>query len=768
MIACRPLYVNNAEQRRGIMKTSFRAAKNRSQGREGWCVIFHHPLLPDADGKCQRQRKGLGTNSDQEADRLVSQMNAILADESYWTITAKDRASREFDPRIVSIFYDKIESKLQDSWSTRDAILPLPSREDGYARVLVLGQTGAGKTTLLRQLIGTNPERDRFPSTSTAKTTVFDIEIITAPGPFKAVVSFLSDDHVRSYIEECLVAAVSAAAEEAPEAEVSRRFFEHSEQRFRLNYLLGNLAAQTTNEAEDDDTESPPEPLEASDIGPEERSRLATTVRGFIGRILKLGTTERQHVAKGLNYSHDEFMQLKAGDRDSFFELLEQNLLNNDEAQSLIDDILDEVRAKFDLLKEGTFQLDRSGWPMTWTYESTERGLFLKTVNRFSSNHAQDFGRLLTPVVSGLRVSGPFRPTWVSDDELPKIALMDGEGLGHTAALNFTLPTTITRRYDRADVILLVDSAKQPMQAGAVAVLRSLAATGHDAKLSIVFTHYDQLEGDNLPTPTMKKDHVLGSLENALQALEQDSELSALRTLRRHLLDSHIFYVSKIHKVLPEGAHATRAQFRDLLNMFQAAITPPPPISATPAYDIDRLVIPVRYAAEKFHKIWNARLGLSSYSTILPEHWTRIKALTRRLAQGWSDSYDTLQPVADLIRLMTEQLDAFISEPRAWEPAKPTEEGIEDAVRSVRQEVHSRLHDLAAKRIFIDQVRNWMTAYEYRGTGSTVHRAGEVRGIFEDAAPVISERPVLHSKEFLESITSLFSEAAKAVGARTH
>jgi len=752
------------------MKKTFRAAKNRSQGRESWCIIFHHPRLPDADGKFQRLRKGLGTSSDEEADRLVSQMNSILGNESYWTIAAKEQASREFDPRVVSIFYDKIEPKIQDSWNTRDGILPLPDRDQGYARVLALGQTGAGKTTLLRQLIGTSP-RDRFPSTSTAKTTVFDIEIITAPGPYKAVVSFLSDDLVRSYIEECLVASVSAAAEQAPETEVIRRFFEHSEQRFRLNYLLGNVALPVSEDLEDDqgDSDTPSDPTEISDIASEERTEIEATVRRFIDRILKLGAQERQRIAEALNYSLDDLSQLKAGDRDSFLELLEQNLLTSDEAQLLIDDIFDEVRTKFDNLTMGTFQFDRSGWPVTWAYETPERVLFLKTVNRFSSNHAPNFGRLLTPLVSGLRVSGPFSPTWISADEpQPKLVLMDGEGLGHTAALNFTLPTSLTRRYDRADVILLVDSAKQPMQAGAIAVLRSLAATGHDMKLSVVFTHYDQLEGDNLPTSTMKKHHVLGSLENAFQALEQDSELSALRTLRRHLLDNHIFYVSNIHKLVPEGARATRSQFIKLIEVFQSAITPPAHLPATPVYDLDRLMTPIRHATEKFHKTWNSKLGLVSYSTILPEHWTRIKALTRRLAYRWSDSYDTLQPVADLIRLVTEQLDAFITEPQGWKPAKPVEQDAEEAVRFVRQEVHSRLHDLAARRIFTDQVRDWMTAYEYRGTGSTIHRAGEVRAIFEDAAPIISERPLLHSREFLEAISRLFEEAVSAAGSRGH
>ena len=58
-----------------------------------------------------------------------------------------------------------------------------------------------------------------------------------------------------------------------------------------------------------------------------------------------------------------------------------------------------------------------------------------------------------------------------------------------------------------------------------------------------------------------------------------------------------------------------------------------------------------------------------------------------------------------------------------------------------------------------------MTAYEYRGTGSTVQRAGEIRAIFEDAAPVISERPPLHSKEFLGSLSTLFAKAVSVASA---
>ncbi len=58
------------------------------------------------------------------------------------------------------------------------------SREAGfYARAQFIGTTGAGKTTVVRQVIGTDPASERFPSISAAKTTICDIEVILRPMP---------------------------------------------------------------------------------------------------------------------------------------------------------------------------------------------------------------------------------------------------------------------------------------------------------------------------------------------------------------------------------------------------------------------------------------------------------------------------------------------------------------------------------------------------------------------------------------------------------
>ncbi|OLT24052.1 hypothetical protein BJF79_13900, partial [Actinomadura sp. CNU-125] len=88
-----------------------------------------------------------------------------------------------------------------DHAAVRDALLPLPAT--GHRRVLLLGTTGAGKTTVVRQLLGTDPETERFPSTSTAKTTVADTEIVLTPdGPYRAAVTFAGRAEVAAHLRD--------------------------------------------------------------------------------------------------------------------------------------------------------------------------------------------------------------------------------------------------------------------------------------------------------------------------------------------------------------------------------------------------------------------------------------------------------------------------------------------------------------------------------------------------------------------------------------
>src|SRR2546425_5381816 len=219
-----------------------KATLSQSQGREGWSVIFRHPVLLDrATGKPGRRvRRGLGTKDEKLAGRLIAELNELLADRLFWEPSSRTTALTRFTPLVMDIFYHDMVPETADAFSIREAAIPLPrSSESGYRQVLLLGTTGGGKTTLVRQLIGTDPQSERFPSTSTARTTVADTKIFFSTGPFRAVVTFLPRDEVRDYLEESMAASALAAYQGDPDSEVLRRLLDHVDQRFRLSYVLG-------------------------------------------------------------------------------------------------------------------------------------------------------------------------------------------------------------------------------------------------------------------------------------------------------------------------------------------------------------------------------------------------------------------------------------------------------------------------------------------------------------------------------------------------
>lgn len=734
-----------------------------SKGRTGWCVIFRHPVCKSPNGRQQlRVRRGLGTRDETEAEMLVGQLNEILADPNYWNPTSKEKAEAKFEPRIVAAFYDHISPEKYDAWSDREAAIPLPTKDDGYAVVQLVGTTGAGKTTVVRQLIGTDPKQERFPSISAAKTTTCDLELVIADGDYRAAVSFIPRDQVRQYIMECATAAVSAHLESNPN-EVARRFMEHSEQRFRLGYILGHITptSSKTEELEDDDEEE--SIVEEAEVNSEDQKRYAERLQEFLTWIESIAFRLKAAIAEAAKDFKIDLTRASSQDRDVLQELVEEQLLHDDDFHSLVDEILDEVEARFEYVQTGSLDRGRDGWPRRWTFESDDRESFIRSVNRFSSNYAPTFGQLLTPLVEGIRIAGPFSPNWHEGDT-PRIVLLDGQGIGHTADSTSSISTAVTKRFQIADVILLADNAAQPMQAAPVAVLRTLVSSGHEAKLGILFTHFDEVKGDNLRGSGAKKDHVIGSFYNAVHAIGKTAGRDAEQSLKR-LIPDRLFFLSGIQEVLPTGSKLTRSELARLLDTIERSILPPPPVHYSPVYDVANLVLAFQNATQEYHDAWRGILGYGSRSGVNPEHWTRVKALTRRIGVMSRDEYDSLKPIADLIRFLQMHVSRFLAEPLNWKPENPPEDREAEkaqAIANIRTQVFSRLHDLSKRRLIDERLSGWVEAYEHRGTGSTRVRAKELVGLYESAAPVPNEMPGPDLNEFLFEIRELVAESIVA------
>ena len=753
-----------------MSRTTYVAAKSRSD-RPGWSVTFRHPLRHDTRGKLGlKMRRGLGTTDEAEADRLVAEMNVLLADSSYWNTSRRADAERTYSKVIVDAFYDEIKAGAQDPESLRDEMIALPSNEDGYSRVLFVGTTGAGKTSLLRQLIDSDPNEDRFPSTAPAKTTIADIEVVQGDGNYQAVVTFFTEFQIRASVEECILDACSAARAKAPYEKIAERFLNHRDQKFRLSYVLGGW--DKSDQSEDcDEFSFDEEPEDTKNVQEfltvDERTEQREVIEDIIDRITQLSAEALEHLLSDLGIESEKS---ESADHEATEELIEENLeayLNEEKGfHDLVHDVLERVRERCDLVTEGTLERHHSGWPKRWWFETCDRVQFIRQIRWFSSNYWPQFGRLLTPLVCGIRVKGPLYPRFTETP--PRLVLIDGQGLGHTPDSTASVTTHITKRFDRVDVILLVDNAKQPMQAAPLSVLRSVASSGHSGKLAVAFTHFDQIEGANLRKVEDKRSHVMQSVINAISNRNVLSASEA-RSIECDI-DKRCFMLGGIDRNLerlPErAADFVRGQLLELIRFFKDAILLPPPPKACPLYDPTGISFAVQDAVSKFQVPWLARLGLSIYGGVRKEHWTRVKALNRRIANELDVEYDTLRPVADLVARLTESVSRFLDQPIDWNREPEDEQERYVAIAQVRRAVSTEMHELARRRLLEDHLMEWREAYDFRGRGSTNERAHKIRGIYDKAAPIPDAIMPPTSREFLREVRRIVTVAIEKSGGK--
>lgn len=396
---------------------------------------------------------------------------------------------------------------------------------------------------------------------------------------------------------------------------------------------------------------------------------------------------------------------------------------------------------------------------MSWSWSCPDRAEFLHTVNQFSSNHTERFGTLLTPLVNGIRVAGPFRPRWA--ESTPRLVLIDGEGMGHIHDSATEVSTRLRKRLDEVDAIVLVDNAQQPMQAAPVAVMRTAATTGNGDKLFFLFTHFDLVHGDNLRTAKDRARHVLNSAENVLNAIRQD--LGIAERVLRNRLDTARYFVGGIDKRLdPAGDGPSRQavqQFDKLVRALMADAVEVEVGPARPVYKRERVTEAAVEAARSFHRQWRGVLGLSYEPGVPKRHWASIKALTRRLAEGM-DEYQDLRPAASLRTCLENALYRMIQDPARWTGAEPDAKEQQVVFGTVSRAVTTRLITTIDRLITEEPRPDWQQAYEQHGKGSTFRRARILdEDVYTPAVPYPGAGDP-YDNAFTRAIHAAFAEAA--------
>lgn len=625
-------------------------------------------------------------------------------------------------------------------YGLREMVLPGPAQTTGYRTILVIGTTGAGKSTLIRQLMGTGPE-DAFPATSASKTTVAETELLLAPGDYYAVATFMPLVEVRAYVEENVVAAGLSIFDDRPVTEIRSRLLDHVDQRFRLRYLLGDAR---------DDRSAAPADVAGADAQPGNTTGIVSEIQTLLEEAVSAEVESMVSTGVATAETPEEELHV----------LLKDRLADNSTVVEIVEFLISEIRARIEILAPTDVVTSRDGWPLYWRCHESARDVFLKRLRTFGGNDHADFGQLLTPLINGIRVRGPFHPTWAR--EIPYVMLIDREGLGHTPDSVSSLPSSTTRMFDDVDSIIIVDNAQQPMQAAPVAAMRQIAAAGHGDKLIVCFTHFELVEGPNLPNLDARRYHVIASVDQVLSAIGNELGYPTERLLRQRL-DRNLYLLSRLHQTVTEESDPdSYAELRWLLGQLRVESEPLDLGDSLPTYSLPALQLAVDDAIAAYLRYWELRLGVSVDPAIRPAHWSKVKALCVRYARRASDEYESMRPAGDLIAALTDSFRRFAAEPQGWTGEVPDEDVEQHIYDSLTRRVNGQLRMLVQDRLFLDAAELWSEARDVAGIGAAQRRADLVYSkILEPLVGPGGGTPMGEHPDFLSAVVhSVRAEAA--------
>jgi hypothetical protein len=326
-----------------------------------------------------------------------------------------------------------------------------------------------------------------------------------------------------------------------------------------------------------------------------------------------------------------------------------------------------------------------------------------------------------------------------------------------------TVSTAVSKRIEVVDAVLLVDNATQPMQAAPVAAMKAVVTSGNASKLLVTFTHFDMVKGDNLRSVADRQTHVKASVDNVLKAVGEDLGPFAERILHQRL-ERACFFVGGIDETLDvtkKPDRRTVQQMKTLLEVIEHIADDAETTDTRPVYDRMNLVLAVREAATSFHERWSGLLGIAYAPGHPKEHWTRIKALSRRFAEGFADEYDTLKPVGELKRELDGQIYRMLQRPVRWDGPEPTDDDKQLMIDALAKEISREVTALCSRRINSNRRKAWQEAYAEFGQGSTFRRARIISGeVYDRAAPIPGVTPSPDQNSFLHEVTALVDSVA--------
>jgi hypothetical protein len=328
-----------------------------------------------------------------------------------------------------------------------------------------------------------------------------------------------------------------------------------------------------------------------------------------------------------------------------------------------------------------------------------------------------------------------------------------------------SLPSSTTRMLDEVDTIVLVDNAQQPMQAAPVAAIRQIAAAGYGDKLVLCFTHFEMVQGPNLPDTDARRHHVIASVDQVLAAIGNELGYPTERLLRQRL-DRNLYLLSRLNTALGGDEDVdTVTELRWLLSQLRVEAEPLDLGVSRPVYSAGKLAMAAEDAIANYLRYWELRLGVGFDPTIRPAHWSKVKALCVRYARRASDEYESMRPAGDLVAALADALRSFAAAPESWSATTPDEDVEQQNYDALTRAVTGELRNVVNDRLFVDAADLWAEARDVSGPQSAQRRASMVyHKILEPLVGPGSGVPLGDAGNFTEAVTALVRAKGNDLG----
>lgn len=588
-----------------------------------------------------------------------------------------------------------------DAFKRREKVIPLrPDNE--YKVISLLGSTGSGKTTFLRKMLGINPETENIPPTSSNRTTTHNFEVVISDIKYyKACITFVSMKYIKETVTECLV---RASKEYNKTNNIKKAFsvlFEDSTQTFRLKYIIGDIKKD-----EDLNKKYTDMIIRCSNIYKE------------LNDILYNGA----EIASSEKYENDRIIH----------EDLIADPQFKDVHKTICQDIVNIFKKTINTNTISLISLgnNTSELPIGCIFKIEDRRKFLKILQSFVGNQKAMWGQLLTPLVESVRITGPLYAQWLN--KCPKISFIDGKGIGHTTDTG-SIPMSYIDLFKISNNILVVDEANKPMQQGTIDIIKGVVTHGCSEKLLVAFSKFDELKGENYESDEDKVEHIINSFSQVCDEIRKDVNLYSIADELEELSSSKFFYFQNLDKV-EDNSHCIKEVEKFIKSLDKSLIVRQhnntvslknpvkDEIEKKTKKEISNIMTvefsnELEEAVKNFQDSWDALLNLHSSTPRQSEHWTRIKALSRRMYYFPEVySYDTLRPVDDFIYYIQNIIYKYVRKL-----------GLDNKLLRHFSE-KNKIH--AQEWLKRNVEGEWKTAYDRSGPGSTMKRSQDIHELF--------------------------------------